>query len=107
MELRVAKRLAEKYTPPPKRSTAAFGGSGNRLGSPAPAVTSVASGSASGSAMPGSFPGGGSSENASGEGPIGSDRPSMNTMFEVDQSLPTTSVQIRLADGTMSVSVLY
>jgi hypothetical protein len=44
--------------------------------------------------VPGSFP----STSASGSG--GAPRPSMTTMFEVDQTLPTTSVQIRLADGT-------
>jgi len=92
VELRVAKRLTENYTPLPKRPMAAFSGSGNRLGSPAPALTSEGT-----SSMPGSFP----SASASGSG--GASRPSMTTMFEVDQTLPTTSVQIRLADGTRIV----
>jgi len=97
VELRVAKRVAENYSPPPKRPLAAFGGSGNRLGSPAPAFAPDGS-NAPAAVMPGSFPsaGGvaGTSAGASAE------RSSVNTLFEVDQSLPTTSVQIRLADGT-------
>jgi UBX domain-containing protein 1 len=94
VELRVAKRLTENYTPQPKRPMAAFSGSGNRLGAPASALSESASAAPS---MPGSFP----SANATGSD--GPSRPSMTTMFEVDQTLPTTSVQIRLADGTRIV----
>ncbi|THH12757.1 hypothetical protein EW146_g7394 [Bondarzewia mesenterica] len=100
VELRVAKRLTEEYVPPPK---SAFSGSGNRLGAPVP-EPSASSGS---SAMPGEFPG------ASGSAPAGSIAPavpsarrepdSINTRFEVDQTKPTTSLQIRLADGTRLV----
>lgn len=49
--------------------------------------------------MPGSFP-------SVAAGPSGSISPravpieGLSTRFEVDQTLPTTSVQIRLADGT-------
>jgi UBX domain-containing protein 1 len=92
VELRVAKRLSEKYTPPPKKPMSAFSGSGNRLGAPVPTVIS------SESAMPGSFPAAASTSAAATH-----DRPSMNTMFEVDQAQPTTSIQIRLADGTRIV----
>ncbi|KIM79342.1 hypothetical protein PILCRDRAFT_10472 [Piloderma croceum F 1598] len=107
VELRVAKRVAENYSPPPKRPKAAFGGSGNRLGSPAPLISSASAsgsgsgGSSAGAAMPGSFPG----VEGGGErgGSVRTERTSMNTLFEVDQSLPTTSVQIRLADGTRMV----
>jgi len=101
VELRVAKRVAENYSPPSKRPMAAFGGSGNRLGSPAPLISgaSGSGGSGAGAAMPGSFPGGGEE----GSGSVRTERTSMNTLFEVDQSLPTTSVQIRLADGTRIV----
>jgi hypothetical protein len=53
--------------------------------------------------MPGSFPDGGE---GGGEG-VRRERTSGNTLFEVDQSLPTTSVQIRLADGTRYVFILY
>lgn len=103
VELRVAKRVAENYSPPPKRPMAAFGGSGNRLGSPTPLISGASAsgsgGSSAGTAMPGSFPGG---VEGGGEG-ARTERTSVNTLFEVDQSLPTTSVQIRLADGTRYV----
>lgn len=49
--------------------------------------------------MPGSFPGVAAEAGASAAGG-GVERQRVNTLFEVDQSLPTTSVQIRLADGT-------
>ena len=97
VELRVAKRLSENYTAPPKRPTAAFSGSGHRLGSPAPAIVSHNSHMP----MPGSFP---SAPSDSGGG--SSARPSVNTRFEVDQTLPMTSVQIRLADGTRHVNII-
>jgi UBX domain-containing protein 1 len=66
------------------------------------------SGSASGRSsvgpiMPGSFPGCGE---GGGEG-VRTERTSVNMLFEVDQSLPTTSMQIRLADGTRYVFVLF
>jgi len=95
VELRVARRLNEDYTPSPKRGMAAFAGSGNRLGSPAPAVTAPR-----GAGMPGAFP----SSSASGSTAVPQREPdSMSTRFEVDQTKPTTSVQIRLADGTRMV----
>jgi len=50
-----------------------FGGSGNRLGSPVPGPTPA---------------------------PTRAERASVTTLFEVDQTQPTTTVQIRLADGT-------
>ncbi|KAK1229739.1 protein phosphatase regulator [Marasmius sp. AFHP31] len=90
VELRVQKRTNEDYVPP-KRG--AFHGSGNRLGAPVPEVA----GSASSSAMPGSFP---SASSSSSEPPASTTRSSISTVFEVDQSKPTTSVQVRLADGT-------
>jgi UBX domain-containing protein 1 len=80
VELRVAKRLDEDYVPPPPGP---FAGSGNRLGSPLPAV--VTSSTATTTAT--SAPAAGSSSTAPAS-------------FEVDMSAPTTSVQIRLADGT-------
>ena len=99
VEVRVAKRLTENYSPPPK---SAFGGVGNRLGSPASVLTPGGSGGTPAAAMPGSFPSTSdpaiASSGASGGG--GAERQSVNTLFEVDQTLPTTSVQIRLADGT-------
>jgi hypothetical protein len=56
-----------------------------------------------GPVMPGSFPGGGE---GGGEG-VKAERISVNTLFEVDQSLPTTIVQIRLADGTRYPFILF
>ncbi|KAF8752801.1 hypothetical protein RHS01_07245 [Rhizoctonia solani] len=70
---------------PPKPATP-FSRSGNRLG---PSLSGEAPGSGSGSgstSMPGVF------ANSEPEG--------IRTMFEVDNSQPTTSIQVRLADGT-------
>ncbi|KAL0574230.1 protein phosphatase regulator [Marasmius crinis-equi] len=94
VELRVQKRTTEDYVPP-KRG--AFHGSGNRLGAPVPEV----SGSAASASMPGSFPAAGSS---SSESASSATRSSISTVFAVDQSKPTTSVQVRLADGTRLVA---
>lgn len=88
--LNVATRLTEEYVPP-KRGN--FSGAGQRLGAPIPAVTSSAA--PSGDSMPGSFPIGSSAGSSAAV-----ERHSINTLFEVDQTQPTTSVQIRLADGT-------
>ncbi|KIO16787.1 hypothetical protein M407DRAFT_182423 [Tulasnella calospora MUT 4182] len=90
VELRVSRRLNEDYVPSPKRFNV-FEGQGNRLGSALPVGTAP---TASSQQPPGAFP---SRGNAS-EG--GQDRSSVTTKFEVDMSAPTTSVQIRLADGT-------
>lgn len=95
VELRVSRRLNEDYVPPPKRFNV-FEGQGNRLGSALPVGAAP---SASSQQPPGAFPSGG---NASG---AGQDRSSLTTKFEVDMSAPTTSVQIRLADGTRYVPV--
>lgn len=89
VNLNVSTRLSEEYVPP-KRGN--FSGSGQRLGAPTPAVTTGAL-----PLMPGSFPSGSSSTASSS---AGVERHSINTRFEVDQMQPTTSVQIRLADGT-------
>jgi len=102
VELRIAKRLDEEYVASPKESKP-FGGDGNRLGAHTPTFTSASASSGAGpsSAMPGSFPAGPSSAlTGSGGGSMGADRESVINRFEVDQSLPTTTVQIRLADGT-------
>lgn len=95
------KRLSEDYVASPGvRQAKVFSGQGHRLGSPVPELLSGAGTSASGSAMPGGFPpaaAGGSSL------PTQRTADSISTLFEVDQSKPTTSVQIRLADGTRYV----
>lgn len=94
----MAKRLGENYIPPPKRPLAAFAGSGNRLGSPVPTAISEVGGV---EPMPGSFPGGsGSGSGSASTSSHGMDSERISTRFEVDQTLPTTSIQIRLADGT-------
>lgn len=91
VDLRIAHRMNEPYRPPP--GVRAFHGSGQRLGAPVPELTQT-----SGS-MPGSFPGLSSAlpSSSSFQRP---ERESVTTRFEVDQSEPTTSVQVRLADGT-------
>lgn len=94
VQLVIAKRTSEDYQPPRPTGTAAhFSGSGNRLGAPVPEASS------SSAPMPGSFPVSTSSSPAPTREPQ-----SLNTRFEVDQSKPTTSVQVRLADGTRIVA---
>ncbi|KAG9081941.1 hypothetical protein FS749_007272 [Ceratobasidium sp. UAMH 11750] len=83
VELRVARRTTEEYQPPPPKPAAPFSGAGNRLGAPV---------SEAGATMPGSYNAGSSS------GMVEPD--SIQPRFQVDNSLPTTSIQVRLADGT-------
>lgn len=82
VELRIQKRTHEDYQPP-AGGRPAFSGAGNRLGAPVSAAQAP---------MPGSLP------------PASSERQNINTLFEVDQSQPTTSIQVRLADGTRMVA---
>ncbi|KAJ6493331.1 SEP-domain-containing protein [Mycena sanguinolenta] len=79
VDVQVTKRTDDDYVPPPAKP---FSGSGNRLGAPVPAMA------------------GSSSAANTAPAPIAS---SSSPRFEVDQSQPTTSVQIRLADGTKIV----
>ncbi|KAK4045960.1 protein phosphatase regulator [Microbotryomycetes sp. JL201] len=91
VELRIAKRLNEKWTrqaPVPKK---AFEGQGNRLGSTTPTIV-ASSGS------------GGSSVQQREQSAISSSESSAVKPFEVDQSLPTTQLQIRLRDGSRMVA---
>ncbi|CAO0798978.1 unnamed protein product [Mucor circinelloides] len=81
VEVRVVKRIDEDYTPPPKAPPKPFEGTGNRLGSPAPYTAPTPA--------PGAFP---SSSNAIAP--------------TVDESQPTTSIQIRLADGSKMIAKL-
>lgn len=85
VELRVAQRQTEAYQPPPPRPMRAFEGAGNRLGSPVPEVATSGS-----TAMPESLPAAAASAVPEAAKPA----------FSVDDSKPTTSVQVRLADGT-------
>ena len=99
------KRLAERYVPSPRaRQAKAFSGQGNRLGSPAPTPTSLPA-TPEPASIPGSFPtASGSGASPSGGGGAQRGTQEFGTRFEVDQTKPTTSVQIRLADGTRMVA---
>lgn len=102
VELRVSRRTEEDYVATPRRG---FAGSGNRLGgvvpetsaapAPAPAVPQVG--------MPGAFPvavGSSSAASSTSQPARTRELESAGTRFAVDQTKPTTSVQVRLADGT-------
>ncbi|KAJ7454625.1 hypothetical protein B0H11DRAFT_2069234 [Mycena galericulata] len=82
VDVQVTKRTDEDYVPPPPRP---FQGSGHRLGAPVPPATQSSVSSSSAAPAP------------------AQERASITPRFEVDQSLPTTSVQVRLADGTKIV----
>jgi UBX domain-containing protein 1 len=73
---------------------------GNRLGAPVPGVTS--SSSLSSNAVPGAFPTAGGSTSAAA--PAAAADPAKETKFAVDLAQPTTSIQIRLGDGTRLVA---
>jgi len=105
VELRVSRRTDEDYVPTPRRG---FAGSGNRLGgvvpesSGAPAPVPVPQ-----VGMPGAFPlaDGSFLTAASAPQPAQTrETASAGTRFAVDQTKPTTSVQVRLADGTRMVA---
>src|SRR5258706_3986344 len=81
VELRIAHRVSEEYVPPPPGP---FAGQGNRLGSPAPGPSTSQPTPGSSTSPPAAVP-------SSSSGP---------TAFQVDLDRPTTSIQIRLADGT-------
>ena len=95
VELRVARRTHEEYQPPPPRPAAPFSGSGNRLGAPVPGVSSEPS-------VPGAY-GAGSS---AGPSTARVEPDAIQTRFEVDNSQPTTSIQVRLADGTRYAPII-
>ena len=90
VELRVAKRTNEDYTPQQSHAKT-FGGTGHRLGAPVPNLTGEGSSSDT-STMPGSFPPSTQGDSRQPE--------RITTRFEVDQTKPMTSIQLRLADGT-------
>lgn len=83
VDVRVARKQDEDYVPPPKAPPKPFEGAGHRLGSPAAYSP--------GPSTPGAFPSSSSSA---------SQAPASIPQVTVDESQPTTSVQIRLADGT-------
>lgn len=97
VELRVAKRTNEDYVAPSGSSAArTFAGQGHRLGSPVPSLVPPTAGSSS--TMPGSFP----ATSAPTSIDLESRRATaaLNSVFEVDRTKPTTTVQLRLADGS-------
>ncbi|TPX65337.1 hypothetical protein CcCBS67573_g08165 [Chytriomyces confervae] len=91
------KEAADKYAKNSKPAGSkeakmkAFSGAGHRLGSEAPAESS--------SALPGGFP---SSSSSSSAAPAPA--PAVSAAISVDPNAPTTSIQIRLADGTRLVA---
>ncbi|GAA5947761.1 hypothetical protein JCM3775_002947 [Rhodotorula graminis] len=93
VELRIAERRGEKYVRQPPPPQGPFAGSGNRLGSEAPAFATTSSSSG---AMPGSLP-----------TATATSAPSVTpseVKFEVDRSQPTTQLQIRLRNGDRMVA---
>eukprot|EP00123_Amoebidium_parasiticum_P012908 comp21651_c0_seq1/m.30431 comp21651_c0_seq1/g.30431 ORF comp21651_c0_seq1/g.30431 comp21651_c0_seq1/m.30431 type:complete len:396 (-) comp21651_c0_seq1:238-1425(-) len=85
LEIRVHDRKHEDYVPP-KKTVKAFVGSGQRLGSPVPSVKSSMQTAATPMAP--------------------AERESSGPAVTVDEAKPTTSIQIRLADGTRMVAKL-
>ncbi|SPO23793.1 related to SHP1 - potential regulatory subunit for Glc7p [Ustilago trichophora] len=81
VHVHVHRRTDEKYKPPPMKP---FGGSGNRLGSPAPASFASSSRSQPATASTSATS---TSASSGGQG------------LEVDSAKPTTQLQIRLGDG--------
>ncbi|KAJ7617644.1 hypothetical protein DFH06DRAFT_1483474 [Mycena polygramma] len=95
VDVQVTKRTEEDWVPPKPKP---FSGTGNRLGAPVP-QDAHAHGVPAASAST-STPSGGTGGQGSG-GREGSS--SITPRFEVDSTQPTTSVQVRLADGTRIV----
>jgi len=106
VEVRVTRRTEEDYVFTPRMG---FAGSGSRLGGVVPETESAIPFAPQVAGMPGAFPpsitsaSGLVSTSTSAAPPLASrtrDPESVATRFSVDQTLPTTSVQVRLADGT-------
>lgn len=91
LQVGVEHRTNEDYVAPPK-VLKPFGGGGNRLGSSVPEVSSAGGSGASTPNIPGGF---GAAPQSAGASASGS-----GTDFKVDDSQPTTSIQMRLGDGT-------
>jgi UBX domain-containing protein 1 len=101
VELRMIPRQAEMYTPP--AGVRIFRGAGQRLGAPVPEFVSGNSGPSASASMPGTFPGARAPSTTASSSTSTAERESLTTRFEVDQTRPTTSLQVRLADGTRYV----
>lgn len=78
VEVKVAHRMQEPYQPPPKKPMAAFTGHGNRLGAIVPGDANCVPAPQVTHAPLNASP----------------------STWKVDESAPTTSIQVRLADGT-------
>ncbi|KAH7908817.1 hypothetical protein BJ138DRAFT_310443 [Hygrophoropsis aurantiaca] len=126
VELRVAKRLGEDYTPPPPRPAPAFAGSGNRLGSPVPgnrlgspvpafgstsgvssgyAGSGVSSGYAGVSSMPGSFPGASASASAGSASASAGGNAGGNTERERERERESMSTRFAVDQSQPATSV--
>ncbi|ORY29116.1 ubiquitin-related domain-containing protein [Naematelia encephala] len=100
LTIQVSERRKEDYHVE-KKPAKAFEGSGNRLGSP----TREAIGSSSSMAMPGGIlQGQGSSSSSTSTSTPAPSAPTSAASFAVDDSKPTTSIQVRLGDGTRLVA---
>ncbi|KAJ6256623.1 UBX domain-containing protein [Drechslerella dactyloides] len=86
-DVNVHRKMDEDYVPP-KKKFAPFGGSGQRLGAPTPGFDSTTASSSTSAAPP------------AASAPA---QPAPQTV-SVDSSQPSTSLQIRLGDGTRLVS---
>ena len=97
VELRVERRTEEDFVAMPLRGFAGAG-AGSRLGGVVPEPAPPAQQQQS-PGIPGSFPASPPAP-AAAAAPRTRDPASVTPRFSVDQSKPTTSVQVRLADGT-------
>ncbi|KAJ3226305.1 hypothetical protein HK099_005136 [Clydaea vesicula] len=89
VELKVQQNMEEDYKEPKNKPLKPFSGTGNRLGAPVVSSSHNAN-------LPGSFP----SSSVTREPDIEKAKSS----YSVDESLPTTSIQLRLGDGTRMVA---
>ncbi|KAH9992548.1 SEP-domain-containing protein [Russula compacta] len=103
VEVRVSRRTDEDYVATPLRG---FAGSGSRLGGVVPVPeTGPGSAPAPQVGMPGAFPATETSTTTTARSSSRTRDPeSVAPRFSVDQTKPTTSIQVRLADGTRMVA---
>ncbi len=92
VDVKIDQHRDEDYKPP-KKKYVPFSGTGQRLGSPAPAVLSAAAGQASAQI-------GSTSSSTSAPAASSSSSSSTGPTVTVDEGQPTVTVQIRLGDGT-------
>jgi len=97
VEVKVDHKLEENYVPPPKKPIKPFEGQGQRLGS---IISPSTSSSPTSQTMPGAFPTTTTSSSSSSISPT----TTSGSALTIDPSQPTTSLQIRLVDGTRLVA---